>query len=381
MKKIKLERITLQEKLNFSFTVKYKRLLLVLLYFSFFNLNSQESNKDISIYLDKEVFNKVLSKAKYPIILMEKNNPGPPESFVYKSDFVMEIDETDAPLFLYTEEEANEIYSWAVDDEINNNLNESTFLINDNDFKSNVTRSWNLLRKDAEDVLKEYEEFKKAKRDSTIDNSIEWIWPENLKESELEVIAYGTFEKGIEQLNKQNIKGFKVGAKLKYLKVQVPSPPNIQFKSPTFQINQMVVKTTATGELWAKIPKIRCVKRCRIGPIKFCCGWKLSWVWRKVAQATISPLIKANANITFLTPNNEKILAKGKFTRLRLDHFILRKIPLRGIANRYIKDLKLEIFDVKKWLLSVPIIDTNIGVKKITLPPNDKGVEIIVELN
>ncbi len=372
---------------NVNYLLNYKFLLFYIFSFTFFNTSSQEANnKDLSVFLNKDIFNKVLSKAKYPIVLMEKRNPGPPDGLEYKSDFVIDIDETDTPLFLYTGEEAKEIYSWAVDDENIKGQNGETIVANgsvvsiDNEVKSNITQSWNLLRKDAEDVLEDYEEFKQAQENGVIEKSEKYPWPENLKHEDFKIIAYESFEDALKHMNTKNLKGFKVGAKLKYLKVQIPSQPNIQFKSPTFPINQFVVKTTATGELWAKIPKIRCVKRCRIGPIKFCCGWKVSWVWRRVASVTLSPIVKANAIVKFSTPKNEKVLAKGEFTKLRLDHFILRKIPLRGIANRYIKNLELEIFDVRKWLVTIPVIDANIGLKKISIPPNNDGVEVIVEL-
>ena len=75
-----------------------------------------------------------------------------------------------------------------------------------------------------------------------------------------------------------------------------------------------------------------------------------------------------------------QVYAKGKFNRLRLDYPILEKLPLESIANLGIRKKELMVYDARKLLATVPVLESDFGVKQIGLPPHANGMRIEIEL-
>jgi hypothetical protein len=156
-----------------------------------------------------------------------------------------------------------------------------------------------------------------------------------------------------------------------YLRVIVEKKPNIRLASPRIDLNGIDIKVTATGELWAKYPWWNCSRLCT--------KWNKVNKCERIASITVSPKMKAEAYAD-LCAEAAKVIATGKFDKLRLNCKILDKIPLERIANNSLKDKLLYAFDAGKFVATVPLLESMFSVNKITLPPSTDGLNVGIEL-
>lgn len=166
-----------------------------------------------------------------------------------------------------------------------------------------------------------------------------------------------------------------VKAHLAYAKAELTSRPSLTVNSPVFKTTGIKVKVTATGELWMKLPVPRCCKRV----LGVCVWWCFDMKWVKVGSITVSPTIGADVTVNF-SVSGLKIFASGSFDRLFLDYFILREINLAGLANNYLRNKTFELYDVSKFVASIPYINKKFRIESINVPARTGGITVEVNV-
>lgn len=156
-----------------------------------------------------------------------------------------------------------------------------------------------------------------------------------------------------------------------HLKITIRQRPQIKLSSPRIDLSGVMLEILATGELWWKYPWANCYR------------WCTKWEWvkkcKRIARLTVSPEIKAKAHCNFST-QGARVLAKGRFDELRLDYPILDKIPLEGLANSALDGKPVPVYDASKLIATIPIFESEFGIKSITLPPDPSGLTVTVEI-
>lgn len=156
-----------------------------------------------------------------------------------------------------------------------------------------------------------------------------------------------------------------------YLQVIVKKEPDISLASPRISLNGIEIKVSATGELWAKFPWWNCHK--------WCTKWQKVIKCKRIASISASPIIKAEAH-AILRAEAAKIVAHGKFDKLRLKGKILDKIPLEGIANKALDRKLVYVFDARKFVATVPTLESKFSVDKVTLPKSTDSIGVGIEV-
>jgi len=156
-----------------------------------------------------------------------------------------------------------------------------------------------------------------------------------------------------------------------YLRVIVEKEPKVSLTSPRISLDNVEIKVTATGELWAKYPWWNCYR--------WCTKWKKVIKCKRVAKVTVSVKIKAEAHAD-LRVKAAKVIVQAEFDKLRLNYPVLDKIPLEGIANKALEDKLVYAFDAAKFVTTVPLLESNFSVDKLTLPPSTDGLNVGIEI-
>lgn len=344
-------------------------LLLCISVLAMHRLNAQ--TKDLRADVNQLAFDKILNSTKFPLTLFEHKDP-----FKSLDDQLLFSDETTV---LFDEKKSKEIVKEAFS---NVRASESVETKDVNSvYRDAIKNEWNAILGEVDKIVEEHskfdevkskieEEFKKQGRPGGAKIDMADFTIEELKE-----IQKLSPEEGLSKLNAKDRGGF-IKAHLAYARVDVATRPNLAVKSPNFSLQNLSVHTTATGELWMKLPVFKC---CRT-VLGICVCIRVEWKWKRIASLTISPKFGADVTIRFYE-SQLKIYAQGQFDKLFLDYYILRELDLKSLANRYLKNENFEIYDAAKFVASLPYINANFRIESLSLPPRTDGlsIEIVIK--
>jgi hypothetical protein len=163
---------------------------------------------------------------------------------------------------------------------------------------------------------------------------------------------------------------FGVYAWCPHLQVTVRQRPALNLASPRISLQNLRVEGSATGELWVKYPWLSCSH------------WHCHWVTKcdRVGSITVSIDVAADAHVD-LSVQGAKVYGQGAFDRLRLDYWILRDIPLEGIANSALGNRRLLVYDASKLIETVPVLGSKFAIGAIDLPAMGHAIGVGVTLN
>lgn len=153
--------------------------------------------------------------------------------------------------------------------------------------------------------------------------------------------------------------------------VVVEDKPTINLKSPKIDLGNVKIKIAAIGELWVKYPWWNCYR--------WCFKWKKVIKCKQIARVSISLKIKADANATFKA-EAAKVLAYGKFNKLRLNYPILEKINLEKYANKALENQPVFVYDAAKFITVIPLLESRFAIGSIALPYNNNSLNIAISL-
>lgn len=307
--------------------------------------------KDLRADVNQPVFDKILKSTKFPLTLFEHNDP-----FKSLGDRILEDDEA---TIYFDDAKSLEIAKEAFGGPKAAELREAKDV--NAVYRDAIKDEWYKIVTEIGKLVEDYEtQAKSGAKIETTDYTID----------ELRAIQIASPEVGMEKLYKKNTGGF-IKAHLAYARVDVAARPALSVKSPDFSFKNLSVHTTATGELWMKLPVFKCCRTI----LGICVCVRVEWKWTRIASLTISPKFDADITIRF-SESQLKIYAQAQFDRLFLDYYILRDLDLKGLANRNLANKKFEIYDAAKFVASLPYINANFRIESLTLPPRADGVSI-----
>lgn len=313
--------------------------------------------KDLRADINQSAFDKILNATSFPLTLFEHKDP-----FKSLESPLFSVDETTVYFdSVKSLQIAREAFRGAKLAELRDVKDVNAF------YRDAIKDEWSKIQAEIDRIVTNYDEQMKSgggpgfsSPDFTID--------------ELRAIQTASPEDGIKKLYAKDRDGF-IKAHLAYARVDVATRPNLLVKSPNFNIKDLSVHTTATGELWMKLPAFHCCKWF----LGICVCWRVEWKWTRIASLTISPKFGADLTIRF-SESQLKIYAKAQFDKLFLDYYILRDIDLKGLANRYMANKSFEIYDAAKFVASLPYINANFRIETLTLPTRTDGVSIEITI-
>lgn len=306
---------------------------------------------DLTTTIDQSAFTKILDAADIPMVLFEHREPFPGLLNTTSDDFAYN-DSTDKN---YTYEETKNLFKWAVNDAKITGLEDDK----NNIFRGAIREAWRNLYQEVNNV------YNQATTDTRTTN-------EDFSLKDLEKLKNELYKGNVDNVFsffETKLAGAKAFAKihLAYARVDLLDRPVIDVNSPDFAIGNVRVRATATGELWLKLPYVSC------------CPLRAGFRWVKTASVTVSPVIGAAAAVHF-SIESLKVMATGRFTRLFLDYPILRDINLAGIGNHYLSSKQFELYDVSKFVASIPYIDKKFAISTIDLPAQTHGVKVDITI-
>lgn len=145
--------------------------------------------------------------------------------------------------------------------------------------------------------------------------------------------------------------------------------PDFELNGKRFDLNNLTVIPSGSGEVWAKYKWFKCTRRTRIGGI--CYRWRWTTRNTRILKISLALRVKVSAHAKVI-PENSLVKIYGEFDKLRLDHTLLRIIPLEKLANGYLGKKPLVIFDAGQFVKTIPVLKKDFKVSKIEIP-NDTG--------
>lgn len=318
--------------------------------------------QDLSAEVKQTAFDKVIQSMPIPFTLFEHTDP------FKKAGEMNENIIFDDSVFTkqYTSEESHNLYKWAFNPDIKKNEGEEIF-------RTALQVEWERVREQLQAYIDEYERQPSTKSDNAVDKT-DFSYDE-LTIEDMKKIQGASLEDALKMFSAEEKGAFGIKGHLSYFRVDLNERPTLKVTGPKFDINNIRIETTVTGELWTKLPEFRCCRRF----MGVCICVRVDWVWKRIASLTVSPDIGADATVTF-TPNNLKVVASGRFRKLFLDYAILRDLNLAGIANRLMASKSFEVYDASAFVASLPYINSKFRIESIAIPVNPSGVTINVNI-
>lgn len=162
-----------------------------------------------------------------------------------------------------------------------------------------------------------------------------------------------------------------------WVKIVLHTRPTIALASPYSDIKNFDVLVSVTGELWAKHPWFKCVKK-KWG---ICYKWKKVIKWTRIASATVRNFaVDSDIRIQFLVDNLDT-LGEPRFTRLRIDYPIIKLLELKDIANKLLRDEddKGRFSVISNEDLELGLLGTEWTPSIVKLPPNPQALSLEVD--
>lgn len=136
------------------------------------------------------------------------------------------------------------------------------------------------------------------------------------------------------------------------------------------------IATDGTGEVWAKHPWFKCIKKWN----GICYRWKKIVKHTLLIRVTLRGIkVRAKAKAEFST-RGAKVVVRGRFDELRIDHKYLDQIPIEKIANKALDDKPIEVFDAATLIATVPVLKSRFTIDKIGLPNTPGQISVQVTL-
>lgn len=154
--------------------------------------------------------------------------------------------------------------------------------------------------------------------------------------------------------------------------VWVEKRPEASVASPRFDLKDIRIKGGARGELWWYHPTFHCSW--------LCFKWSVTWGWDMILAVHPQGIRFEGAAHADLATEAATVKCTARCDRLRLDYPILREIPLEGLANRFLGDKPVFVYDATKLLPAFPVIGTKLDIKAIELPKTTGAIEVIAQV-
>lgn len=327
------------------------------------------SSSDLRAEINQTSFDKILTSMDIPLVLFEHINPFPKSPSIM--DNTSQFNNENDKVYNYTEMES--LFSWAINGKSTRIADKS-----DEELKNELKIQWHISMEEINEVIANY--YNAVKNQTT--PGYKGPLPSDFdggdfSREKLQKWQTEEIKNILEDLPKTTASSLDFArAHLAYAKVELYERPSLIVNSPNFKATNINVKVSATGELWTKIPRFKCCKR-----IFGICVWVCfdRWEWIKIGSISPSVNIGSNVSINFEI-QGLKIFAGGSFDKLYLDYFILRDINLAGIGNSYLRNKKFELYDISKFVASIPYINKKFRILDITLPPKSGGVTVDVNV-
>ncbi len=181
---------------------------------------------------------------------------------------------------------------------------------------------------------------------------------------QLDEIATG----GVAGLRK-TLGAFPIKVHVARLALTVRAAPDIKLAVPTTSLDKIAVSIAATPELWVyhPVPKLDA-------------PWNWPWKWSRVAVVTVSVPLDAAGQVS-LAVEGTHILASASLSELKIPVPVIGLFNFAGLANLFLRDCKVDLYDASKLLVTVPVMDRGFTISGIAVrqPIGATGLEVLVE--
>lgn len=185
-------------------------------------------------------------------------------------------------------------------------------------------------------------------------------------ESDLQDILDGGI-KGLAQID-----GFQFRALCTDLRVFASGKPDVQLKGPTVTLSNLKIVGDACAEVWWYHPSFHCSW--------LCFNWSVTWSWGPLIRVCVEGVkFDVAAHATAAT-DGPLVTVTATADRLRLDYDILRELPLENIANHYLADKRVLVYDASKLVAAVPVLGSRFQVSSVDLPAITGGLQVNVSV-
>jgi hypothetical protein len=307
------------------------------------------AKKDLGAAIEQSLVDKVISSVSFPLTLVDINKPFPHRKYIGQTEIL-----EPSYGYEYSQKEASEIMKSA--DSQSSELKFSEVK------ETAEVAALKDIKRGASELIESAKRCLVA-RDEAEKTGQSFIGPDR---KQLEGILKG----GVAGV--ATFKGFKLEAWCPWLKVDLRTAPSVQLNGPTLSVTGITPSVSATGELWAYMPHLKCSS--------LCFKWEVTWGWDRWASITVQNIkLKADAHADIYT-KDALVWAKGVFDKLRLDYKILDKIKLEGIANDKLKDKPLLMYDAGAYIQTIPVLGSKFHVTSVSLPKDKARLAIDIEI-
>ena len=169
-----------------------------------------------------------------------------------------------------------------------------------------------------------------------------------------------------------SVRGIEFRALLTDLRVIARKKPTVVLQGPTVNLPSISIAGDAAAEVWWYHPTFHCSW--------LCFNWSVTWSWDRLVRVGVSGVDFDAAGHAEATTDGPLVAVRATADKLRLDYDVIRALPLEGIANHYLGDKPVFVYDASKLVAAVPVLASKFTVASIDLPAITGGLQVDVTI-
>lgn len=319
---------------------------------------------ELDATIHQSMADKIVDSVKYPFTVFEHKNP-------YEGFEILDSEDFDS-LEISTDDFLKETSKTVLNEYSVLSISEESQMIENNFFG------------DLKDLKTNFIECKNANKafatylNSNPDSSYKWDGP-SLEELDDLIEAIDVYEADLSNFNSL-VSLIKIKAQVTWIRVKLGSRPDFRINGQRFDLKNLQVLPSGTGEVWAKYKWLKCTRTINTPIGRVCYRWR--WTTRntrllKVTLKNIKLNVSAHAKVT---PKGSRVNVYAHLDELRLDYRYLRKIPLEKLGNKYLSKDPVVIFDAGIYVKTVPVLNKDFRVKTIEIPNEQDKITVKVSV-
>lgn len=300
---------------------------------------------DIKVEINDTVLAKITESAKYPVVVLDYDKPFEIKSLEENLVSVNQaLDEGEVNNFIDTIYGESSHHS-----EFYNSLEKEE----KEEADKLVKEVYNEVIQAITACVNSYDNVKAGKVNGrTLEH---WEWPEGIPagdEGRKAMMEMRLEEPGALLKNNSIVS---VKTHLRRAKIELMKAPSVKFQSGKIDIDNVDLRSGARVELWVSYKWPNCYR--------WCTQWRWVTKWAYTAITINDIKVKAAADVPLATSGN--VLTAGvKFQDLRLDHNLVDWINLAPVANNFLSDKVVKIYDANKFIQTIPVIEKEFRISK-----------------
>lgn len=291
---------------------------------------------DIKIQLNDSLLNKIINSVNYPLVILNHDEVFEPFKALSRSD-------SDRTLTL-SKKELNSLIDAVYRP---NERNIST--IYDNFDKVETEEVEHFIKAIYSEWIESLTLCLRAYEEAIqLGEEKEFVWPEGESQESLQLKKKLEPNEALKEISMIATK-----THLRRATVELTEAPKLKFENGKFTIDNIKIRASVRVEIWQSYNWYKCYR--------YCTRWETVRKWNYVAITKNGLKVKSQVDVGLKTSSNV-LTAHPSFKELRIDHNVFNIFDLSSLANKFISNIKIEVYDANKFTQTIPLIEKDFKI-------------------